>query len=233
MGRKLMLVVAAILLGYSLLSEAQQYPAVGTTAKQEKIAKARQERIKERIAATQVSAAPDLVTTIVYDPGAPADAFYGVAQAGPSGCIGNRFNSDSGFALLASGTIDRFTFYPLANGSVTISLYGPLSGTAAPLIDLFGVSGVVNYVFNAAALATPMAVGPSFLAGLYVGTWGGIEDSIGIRNATTNGQGYHGMQINYGNISGTGFEALGSTNAMIRVHGNLRVPVELMSFSIE
>ncbi|MCP4658646.1 MAG: hypothetical protein GY856_24815 [bacterium] len=229
MSRKVMLVIAVVLLlGISLWAVAQQAPA----AKKAK-GEAKEGKIKGPLAAQQVSAAPDVVTTIVYDPGTPADALYGTAQAGPSGCVGNQFNSDSGFALLATGTIDQFTFYPVANGSVSISVYGPpTTGGAAPAIGIWGASGVVNSVFNAAGLATPTNVGSSFLVGLYVGAFGG-SDQIGIRNATTNGQGYHGMQINWGATSGTGFADLGSTNVMIRVHGDLRVPVELMSFSID
>lgn len=175
---------------------------------------------------------PEVVGTIQYDPGAPEDFFR--TFDGTNRSIGNRFSSANG-SPLQTGTVTAVSFFPQAvGGDVIVSFWGaPNTGAGtAPFITFATVGGVVSSVFNVAFFNVP--VGPDFMAGLYVGTFGSGPDAMGMRNATYAGQGFHGMQINFiGGTFGTGFQSLASTNAMFRASGDLLVPVELMDFTIE
>jgi hypothetical protein len=50
---------------------------------------------------------------------------------------------------------------------------------------------------------------------------------------TAGGQGYHGMGINWGPVTGTGFVPVTTLNAIMRPAGNVLTPVELMNFTVE
>jgi len=181
-----------------------------------------------------------VLTTIIYDPGAPADAFRNTASAGSAlAIVGNQFSSRSGSALLQSGTITGFTFFPNNAGStVVVSILGPAAGgSGTQHIASFQVYGVADATFNYASLLTPLGVGSSFNVGMYLGYIAGYP-SIGMRSASINSQGFHGIQANFlyissGNYAASGHTPLSGVNAMMRVSGDLLVPVELMNFTIE
>ena len=56
-------------------------------------------------------------------------------------------------------------------------------------------------------------------------------DTIGLGSGTVAGQGHHGMSIN--DIVGTDFITLSGINALVRASGDIIIPVELMTFSVE
>lgn len=163
--------------------------------------------------------------TIAYD--------NGVATALPnvtSHSWGNQFNTQNSDPVFASGSVSKLTFFMDAGAgtdNVFASVFGPVAGTAAPVltspsVPLNGGPGA----WNTHTFTTPIAyTGASFLAGIWY-----FGDTIALGAGTTNGQGHHGMHIN--DIAGTGFVSLGTLNALMRASGNI-VPVELMSFSAE
>ena len=219
--------------GRSDESSARSHQAPKPTTKAERAAfRKQQKRVQVKARPLRPSDAPDLFGSVIYDPGAPADFFRTDTGAGNQ-IVGNVFNSAAGSPLLATGSITHFTVFPnVADGNVIISLLGPPAGTTAAPVIGFTVSGIVSNYFNQIGVA-PLAIGSSFLVGQYVGTYLG-PDSIGIRTATTNGQGYHAMQINYVSPAvATGFQTIPGQNAMVRLRGNLLVPVELMRFTVE
>jgi hypothetical protein len=173
---------------------------------------------------------PGVVGTVQYEPGAPADLF----RSGSSNEIyANLFNSGNGTALQA-GTVSAASFYP---GNVTgvyavISAFGaPTGGGGAPGLAIYYVSGVAPFTFN--NISMNLGVGPTFVLGQYAGLFDG-PDSAGMRNATYNGQGFHGAQLNFLSAGlATGFTLLPEENAMIRASGDILIPVELMNFEVE
>jgi hypothetical protein len=71
-------------------------------------------------------------------------------------------------------------------------------------------------------------VPPGFLGGVFVSSaFGSSADSVGGRQASTNGQGFHAT----GWLGGGG--TFPNTNAMVRVTGSVSVPVELQTFDVE
>lgn len=167
--------------------------------------------------------------TIRYDPGAPEDFFR--AYDGVNRSVGNQFDTRQGNPLIP-GTVSALTLFPRVVGSDGIvTLFGPPTATAAPILGIFYPTGMVNSTFN--VVPVTQQVGSSFLAGVYIGTFGSGPDSLGMRSASTQGQGFHGMQINFvGATAGTGFQTLSGQNAMVRVTGTV-VPVELLSFGVD
>ena len=167
--------------------------------------------------------------TVAYDPGPPQDFFRGFD--GVNRTIGNQFDTRNGNPLMP-GTISAVTVFPVAVGEDAIlTVFGPPMGTVAPILGIVYPSGMVDSTFNMVPFTLP--VGSSFLVGMYVGTFGSGPDSVGMRSATTGGQGFHGMQINFVDLtSGTGFQTLSGQNAMVRVTGTV-VPVELQAFDVE
>lgn len=161
--------------------------------------------------------------TIQYDDGVATGT-----PTGDSHCWGNQFNSAMGSSVNASGSVTGVQFYMAAvTGNAFVSVYGPVAGaTAAQLtsVSVPAAAGWNTHTFTAALNYT----GSSFLAGVWY--FGG--DSVAVGTGTTGGQGLHGMHINDGAV-GTGFTAPGTFNALVRASGNVLVPVELMSFSVE
>lgn len=174
---------------------------------------------------------PGVVGTVQYEPGAPADLFRTAVNGNE--IIANLFDSASGTSLQA-GTVTAASFYP---GAVTgayaiISAFGPpTGGGGAPGLAIYYVSGANPFNFNAFNLN--LGVGPTFVLGQYVGSFDG-PDSAGLRNATYNGQGFHGAQLNFISAGlATGFTLLPEENSMIRASGDILIPVELMNFEVE
>jgi hypothetical protein len=177
-------------------------------------------------------------TIIQYDPGIAADSTLNADDTNSIAVVGNLFNSDDGESLLASGTISAFTFFPYsASNAVVVSLMGPpMGGTGTSHIGFWVASPVSDSTFNVATLTTPVGVGSSFIAGMYLGYFADYP-AIGMASDTVNSQGYHGIMANFlfstGNYAVSGASMLSDQNAMFRVSGDLQLPVELMNFTVK
>jgi len=172
----------------------------------------------------------NLVGTITYDPGAPPDAF--MSEPGGNNIIANRFSSALG-GPLRPGNLTGVTFFPgIVNGTVIVSVLGPPAGGVAPILAITYLIGIVGNQFNTVNLAAPVAVGADFMAGQYVGAFGGT-DQAALRSASVAGQGFHAHQMNFAGTVATGVVPLAGQNVMFRATGNLLVPVELMDFKIQ
>lgn len=169
---------------------------------------------------------------VVYDPGAPADSVLG--QQGPSATVGNRFSSRNGNPL-SPGSFYFASAY-MANatlGGGLFVLWGPpTGGGGAPAIASFTI-GTIAPTGTFGVTVTPIFVGSDFLAGVYVNSGQPSRGQVGLRSASTNGQGFHGMQISFGGGAGANYASLGGQNAMVRAAGTFIVPVELMEFDVE
>jgi len=191
-----------------------------------------QERIRPEVKILKGGADPEAVGTVAYEPGTPADFFRTDTGTGNQ-LVGNRFNSASGSPLLATGALTQITLYPyVTDSNILVTILTSLNGTTAfPIVGL-SAGSIMNGYF-VALLGFSITVGSDFLMAQYVGSYLG-PDSIGVRSASVNGQGFHGMQINFVNsVLATGFTTLPGQNPMIRATGNILVPVELMSFTAE
>jgi hypothetical protein len=220
------------------LAKAGRVPS-GTRTRDNSVARLEQE--------IKLTAAPAAFGTITYDT-LTINAVPTVA----SRAFGNQFNTAvtvGGGApgpVQVNGTITKLTWAMWGTTTATswgtfwITFYGPVNGTTASVITSYTFSGVggagpqlLNYTFS-----TPVAyTGSSFLVAMYnsnsLGSppWNGPCPLFG--GGTVNGQGYHGMGINWSTTTGTGFAQVTSLNAIMRPTGNLLIPVELMSFSVE
>ncbi|RLE23506.1 MAG: hypothetical protein DRJ65_11720 [Acidobacteria bacterium] len=169
-----------------------------------------------------------IVGMITYDDGV-AMATGGVA----SHSFGNQFSTAAGSPVMASGSVTQMQVYMMsvAGTAAFVSVYGPVSGTAAPFLTSVNVPMTAG-AWNTHTFAAPVAyTGASFLAGVWLNAATGTIDAVGLGSGTAGGQGFHGMHIN--DIAGTGFSAPGTFNALVRAGGDVLVPVELMSFSVE
>jgi len=162
---------------------------------------------------------------IAYDDGVVT------GQAGISGnSFGNQFNTAVGSPVNAAGSVTglRFFMAPGGTDNVFLSVFGAVSGTSASVLTSVSVPVSGSVTWTTHAFATPIAYpGSSFLAGV----WYTPGDTIAVGTGTTGGQGLHGMWIN--DVAGTGFNAPGTFNAMMQASGDILVPVELMSFSVQ
>jgi hypothetical protein len=170
---------------------------------------------------------PHVVGTVTYDTGANNAGF-----PPPTGGlnIGNRFNSDMGGPLLMTGQLSRATFFP-QTGTAFITVFGPPNsmGSAANF-GSFLFSGLAPGTFNTGAFG-PVAVGGDFLAGAWLN---GGSVNIGMDNMSVSGQGFHAFQaVTHFPGSCTGFTPIPNRNTLVRAHGNIIVPVELMNFSVQ
>lgn len=173
--------------------------------------------------------ADNLIGTITYEPGPPPDAF--ASEPGGNNIVANRFNSAQG-GPLRPGNLTQVTFFPgNVNGTVVLSFLGPPSGGVAPILAITYLVGIVGNQFNTVNVG-PIAVGADFMAGQYVGAFGGT-DQAALRNASVGGQGFHAHQMNFAGSVATGVVPLAGQNSIYRATGNLLVPVELMGFSTE
>jgi hypothetical protein len=209
--------------------------AATTKAERAQVRLERQKRLGKHVrkagSVKRQGKSPDNVFgTITYEPGAPADAF--ASEPGGNNVVSNRFNSALG-APLRPGNLTGATFFPgIVQGTAVISVMGPPAGGQATIIGVTYLTGIAGNTFNTINIG-PFGVGADFMAGMYVGAFGGT-DQIGLRNASVNGQGFHGVQMNFvGTNTATGVVPLPGQNAMFRASGNLLVPVELMDFKLE
>ncbi len=166
--------------------------------------------------ANDITSLPDDVGTVIYDTGAPADLFPDGGGDLESGA--NHFDTQLGNPLIG-GTVYAISFYLGPNAvtfmSFTIWPNPPVSSA------FFGVS-VTPGAFNAFSFA-PVAVDTNFFAG--------AGSMVGFVNASTQGQGFHGGQLNWGTFDT--FDPVTGANAMVRITGDIIVPVELMHFQVE
>lgn len=171
----------------------------------------------------------NVIGTITYEPGAPADSF--MSEPGGNNNIANRFNSALG-GPLRPGNLTGVTFFPgIVNATAIVSVMGPPAGGQATIIGITYLLGIVGNTFNTVNVG-PFAVGADFMAGQYVGGFAGT-DQVGLRSASVNGQGFHAHQMNFvGTNTMTGVVPLPGQNVMFRATGNLLVPVELMDFQV-
>lgn len=178
------------------------------------------------------SDAPTGSGIVVYDPGAPADALLG--QNGPSITIGNRFSSRNG-SPLSPGSVYFLSFY-LANatlgGGLAVLWGPPTGGGGAPSIASFTIGTIPPTGTNGVSF-TPIFVGSDFLAGIYLNSGQPSRGQMGLRSASANGQGFHGMQISFGGGGGANYASLAGQNAMMRAAGTFIIPVELIEFEVE
>ena len=169
------------------------------------------------------------VGTVQYDPGAPADGFLvGASGSNYDDYFGNLFDTRNG-APLSPGTITGVSWYQGAIGSPYAVV---VNGAPGATLTYFFVTGVStsNTFFNvpaAIAAPSPRIVG----LGLYNSFYGAeYFGSMGLRSASTNNMGFHGIQRSFfpGDTN-----TLPGQNAMFRVSGTIIVPVELMEFDID
>lgn len=172
----------------------------------------------------------NVVGTITYEPGAPADTF--MSEPGGNDNIANRFNSAQG-GPLRPGNLTGVTFFPgIVSATAILSVMGPPVGGNATIIGITYLLGIVGNTFNTVNVG-PFAVGADFMAGQYVGGFAGT-DQVGLRSASVNGQGFHAHQMNFvGTNTATGVTPLPGQNVMFRATGNILVPVELMDFQVQ
>ena len=180
-------------------------------------------------------------TTIGYDTGTVT------AQSVSPGsrAFGNVFDSHLGNPLGMGNSVTQVTVFlaGLAGGAVFATAFDQLNtgaGTANSINDFLWSSAETPLVVNAlntwsianAGEGPLNFVGDSVLFGLWntaqdVGT---DEDAVGLDSSgTTMGQGFHGMQIDFG---GGAFSFMPGVNSIVRVTGP-GLPVELMSFSVD
>lgn len=167
-----------------------------------------------------------LVGTITYD-----DGMLTALPSLSSYCWGNHFDTAAGSPVQASGSVTQLQFF-MATGvgtdGVFVSVYGPPVGTTAPFLDDISVTlNNGSATWNTATITAQNYTGTGFLAGV----WYVAGDSVGLGSGTVGMQGHHGMRIN--DIVGTDFATVASVNAMVRATGDVLVPVELMSFSVQ
>lgn len=164
--------------------------------------------------------------TIIYD-----DGVVTAAPAISSYCFGNHFNTANGSPVNASGSITQLSFFIVSGAgtdNVFVSFYSEPAGTVAPFIEDFSVPlNNGSSAFNTATVSPQVYTGPGFLAGV----WYVAGDTVGLGAGTVNGQGHHGMAIN--DIVGTDYQTLPGLNALVGATGDVLVPVELMSLSVE
>ncbi len=175
---------------------------------------------------------PQGTGTIAYDPGTPAD--FTLGGGGPSQSIGNRFNTRNG-SPLSTGSVSAVSFYLQNNtlGGGLVALWGPpTGGGGAPYIAGFTLGTVTNSTFDGISIA-PVPVGNDFMAVMYLNSGQPSRGVLGLRSASTNAQGFHGMQMSFGGGAGANYAVLSNANAMLRATGTVVVPVELLEFELD
>lgn len=172
--------------------------------------------------------------TITYDDGVGSTSFGGGAL------VGNRFDTNTGVPVVASGTVDTVMAVlqagtaAAATDTAFFAVYGQQTagGGATAIFDtvLTGLTGATATVtFTGIGANYP---GDSFFV-LFDDANTGYVPTFG--QGTTNGQGYHGLVGYTGGQSPdfTGTFNLGNVyNSLIRATGNI-LPVELMEFGVE
>jgi hypothetical protein len=172
---------------------------------------------------------------ITYDTGTNVGFYPDATTGNPNRVVGNRFNSQLGQPLLATGMVSALTVFPAASLPGTVSILGPPNsmGTAMAL-DIFLAKSLMAGAFNQITFPA-VTVGPDFI-GVFLGFFNEStpEGLLGMSDMATMGQGYHAVDGFYNAGSGyhTTLAPIANRNAMIRARGN-PLPVELMDFRIK
>lgn len=195
----------------------------------------------------QAPVAKTAAISITYDTG----TFAGVGTIPPvtdNFSFGNNFDTVNGGAIgggKTQVTITQLTaFIAIVDNSTTgtggafATIFGPLSGTAAPSLTSANLTGLQAGMFNTLPIGTTITgTNVAFMAGVWNATAGDgsgtdpcAADCVGFDTGTVGGQGFHGMAIE--DFGGGNFTPNTTANAMLRASGNL-IPVELMSYSVE
>jgi hypothetical protein len=162
---------------------------------------------------------------VQYDPNGPADSFTGTL----GNLVGNVFDTRAGQPL-ETGNVSQMAFYHGGSDAtfpyVGIAELSPFSTLTVPAF-----SGLVPFSFNTVPITGAPSVSPPFFAGMLVSTaFSSSGDSVGMRSASTLGQGFHAGSLPFG---GPVIDLAGR-NAMVRVAGSVWVvPVELMDFDVQ
>jgi hypothetical protein len=185
-----------------------------------------------RVAARRVSGVPEGTGTVQYDPGSPADGF--LIGPLPTDYFGNRFDTRNGSPLSFPGTVTQVSWYQGNLGNVGPGWGVVLAATVgAGLNHTVVATGLAPNAFNAVGVSWTFA--DAFFAGLLNRVYTGGDPqgpfgSLGLRTETINAQGFHGVKRD---IPGVVSTTLPGQNAMVRVSGNVVIPVELMEFGVE
>lgn len=174
------------------------------------------------------------VGTITYDDGNPSVTFGGGAL------LGNRFDTNTGVPVVASGTVDTVmaVLQPgeaaAATDSAFFAVYGQqTTGGGATAIFSTAITGLTGetatVTFTGIGANYP---GDSFFV-LFDDANTGYVPAFG--QGTTNGQGYHGL-VGYTGGQSPDFTStfnLGNAyNGLIRASGNI-LPVELIEYGVD
>ncbi len=181
------------------------------------------------------------IATVGYDTGTVT------AQSVSPGArvFGNRFDTYLGSPVGPGNSVTQVTvFVAGASGGIFGTAFDQLNtgaGTANSINDFnwtstetaINVNALNTWIVANAGEPTPMTfAGSSVLFGLWntAANTGTDEDAVGLDSSgTTMGQGFHGMQIDFG---GANYSTMPSTNAIVRITGP-SLPVELTSFQLE
>lgn len=162
---------------------------------------------------------------VQYDPAGPADSFAGVIGR----IVGNVFDTRMGQPL-ETGNVSQMAFYH-GGSDATFPYVGVVELSPFSVITTPSFSGVVPFTFNTVPITGAPSVSPPFFAGMLVSNaFTSSGDSVGMRSASTGGQGFHAGSLPFG---GPVIDLAGR-NAMVRVAGSIWVvPVELMDFDVQ
>lgn len=173
------------------------------------------------------------VGTIQYDDNIITNSFGGGA------IIGNRFNTNTGVPVLASGTVDTIQ---------AVVVQGPANNTSSagfvllgPQTGMGGAFAIFS-TFTAGLTATTetitfTGIGANYTGSSFFALFGDFASVYvpAFGSGTNLGQGHHGVVGYTGgmgpNITST-FDFGGALNGLVRAGGNI-LPVELMEFEVQ
>ena len=181
---------------------------------------------------TIVPSTPEVVGTVVYDTGVNVGFHPDTTTGNLNRTIGNRFNSALGGPLLASGMVSMLTSFPATTGVLSVSVAGPPNGAGVAPVLAFISGNMMANQFNSVAITA--TVGGDFV-GLFLGAYAAStpQGLAGMSDMQTMGQGFHAIEGFYAAGNQTMLTPVANRNAMVRVTGNILVPVELMDFKIQ
>jgi hypothetical protein len=195
----------------------------------------RPRRGEKRAEAKVVPLAPDFIPTIRYDTGLNAGFHPDAFGINNNRQVGNRFNSQLGAPLIMSARVTRMTVFPAHSGVQSFSLLtAPTSMNTAMVLDFLNANLMAN-AFNMVVVNPGVFTGPDFL-GVFIGAYATYQAGglLGMSDMQTMGQGYHAIQAFYAGMGlATMIEVVPNRNAMLRVTGDFKVPVELIDFKLE
>jgi hypothetical protein len=175
-----------------------------------------------------LTAAPDVVRTIIYDTGFNA----GFAPDVGNRAVGNAFLDTKGLPFI-TGMITMLTLFPERSGIQSFTAWSlPNSMGTAMALAPFQQANFVAGQFNVVTLATPIPTLPNFIV-TFIGAFNGPPGLLGLDSMSNLSRGFHAVQGDYVAPDLVGVASIPNRNAMLRITGNLLfIPVELMTFEI-